>query len=230
MNAFRFPVSRATVALVITGAVSLLIPVAPARAQVNLLVNPSFEAFDASAPPFFIRSSGNTPGWIQFGDGVDLIHNSYTQPPPIPVLVDASDGVQFLDMNQAFFLGGVEQVVSALTGVTYRLELDTAAWAQNSIGGTLGYQLFDPTSSAILAQGSFTDNVGGTWVLRSLDATAIGPQIGVRIQGLVDTQAGMGLDNVRLNAVNTAAPEPGALALLTSGIGIAGLALRRRTT
>lgn len=39
------------------------------------------------------------PGWTQFADGVDLVHNNYDQP-GLPVLVDASDGVQFLDMNQ----------------------------------------------------------------------------------------------------------------------------------
>lgn len=210
-----------------TAALGLLLPlivVAPARA--NLLLNSSFEAVDASASPFFIRSSASTPGWTQFGDGVDLIHNSYTQAPT--VLLDASDGVQFLDMNQAGALGGIFQVVPSLVGMTYRLELDTAAWAQNAIGGTIGYQLYDPVSNAILAQGSFTDNVGGVWVGRSLDAVATSTQLGVRIQGLAATQAGMGLDNVRLNTIN-AAPEPSTLALLGIGTSIAGLLLRRRS-
>jgi hypothetical protein len=204
----RFPAWKRTVFL--SAIIGLAVGVAPARA--NLLLNPSFEAVDASAAPFFIRNFASTPGWTQFGDGVDLIHNTYTQGPA--VLVDASDGVQFLDMNQAGALGGIEQVVAALTGVTYRLELDTTAWAQNAIGGTLGYQLYDPVSNLILAQGSFTDNVGGTWVARSLDAVATSSQIGVRIQGLAATQAGMGLDNVRLNALNAAAPEPTSLLLL----------------
>lgn len=196
-------------------------------AHANLLTNPSFESIDASASPFYIRSFSSTPGWTQFGDGVDLIHNSYTQPPPIPVLLDASEGVQFLDMNQAGSLGGIFQVVPASPGSTYRLELDTAAWAQNAIGGTIGYELYDPISSTSLAQGSFTDNIGGAWASRSLDAVATGTQIGVRIQGLVATQAGMGLDNVRLNAI-AAAPEPSPIVLLSMGLGIAGSLLRRR--
>jgi hypothetical protein len=131
------------------------------------------------------------------------------------VLLDASDGVQFLDMNQLGSLGGIEQVVVASVGAGYRLDLDTAAWAQNAIGGTIGYELYDPRTAAVLASGSFTDPVGGVWNTRTLQAQATYSLIGVRIQGLVATQAGMGLDNVRLTVV----PEPsiasfGALVLL----------------
>ena len=53
--------------------------------------------------------------------------NNDTQGPP--VLVDASDGVQFLDMNQAGVLGGLFQVVAATVGNSYHLTLDTTAWA-----------------------------------------------------------------------------------------------------
>lgn len=225
MNPLFFRAARIPTSTAMTAGLILLLSSAPVKAQVNLLTNPSFEAVDASAPPFFIRSFSSTPGWTQIGDGVDLIHNDYTQGPT--VLVDASDGVQFLDMNQLGALGGVEQVVSALTGTTYRLTLDTTAWATNSIGGTLGYQIFDPTSTTILAQGSFTDNVGGVWVTRTLDAVATSNQIGVRIQGIQATQAGMGLDNVRLNAVSVAAPEPSTLPLLTP-VALMGLTPVRR--
>jgi hypothetical protein len=178
----------------------------------NLLINGSFEVVDASAPPFFIRSSSSTPGWTQILDGVDLTHNDYTQGPA--VLLDASDGVQFLDLNQVGSLGGLEQVVVATVGLTYRLDLDTAAWAQNAIGGTIGYELFDPRTAAVLASGDFTDPVGGVWTTRSLQAAATYSLMGVRIQGLVATQAGMGLDNVRLTLV----PEP-------SVVGFGSLAL-----
>ncbi len=180
----------------------------------SLLTNGSFEDTDASTSPFFIRNASNTPGWTHILDGVDLIHNSYTQP-GLPVLVDASDGMQFLDMNQASVLGGIEQIVSAILGSTYRLDLDTTAWATNSIPGTIGYQLYDPTSSNVLASGSFSDSRGGAWVSRSIQATAVSSQIGVRIQGLAANQAGMGLDNVRLNEV-VSVPEPSEYVLVFS--------------
>jgi PEP-CTERM motif len=193
-------------------------------AQANLLTNPSFEAVDASASPFFIRSFASTPGWTQFLDGVDLIHNSYTQPPP--VLVDASDGVQFLDMNQASAggNGGLFQVVAATVGVVYNLSLDTTAWATNARGGKLGYQLYDPATNTVLASGDYTDSTGGAWITRSLSAAATSTSIGVRIQSLVATQAAMGLDNVVLTAV----PEPGNWALMLGGLAMLGWVARRR--
>lgn len=193
-------------------------------AHANLLTNPSFEAVDASASPYYIRSFASTPGWAQFGDGVDLIHNNYTQGPP--VLVDASDGVQFLDMNQARLLGGIRQEVAVTAGTTYQLSLDTTAWATNARGGTLGYELYDPASGNVLAGGSYTDGLGGTWTTIALSAVATSDQLGVRIQGLGATQAGMGLDNVVLAA---AVPEPSTWALFGSGmVMLLGAAARRK--
>jgi hypothetical protein len=224
---FRLKSSVVAIAAILAGASSV---------QANLLTNGSFEAVAVKVADtcgdfqFCLRSFSSTTGWTQFGDGVDLIHNNYTQP-PAPVLVDASDGVQFLDMNQARVLGGIKQTVSATFGAVYQLDLDAAAWATNAIGGKIGYELYDPFSSTILANGSFTDNVGGTWKTQSLQATAISTEIGVRIQGLVALQAGMGLDNVRLNSVPAvpepvSVPEPTAFWLL--GIGLAGLGFMRR--
>jgi hypothetical protein len=196
-----------------------------APAHANLLTNGSFEAFQITGAPWFARSFSSTPGWTQYGDGVDLIHNNYTQGPA--VLVDASDGVQFLDMNQAGAIGGLFQVVGATAGTTYNLSLDATAWATNARGGTIGYQLYDPTSNAVLAGGSFTDPTGGTWVRRTLSAAATSNQIGVRVFAIASTQAGMGLDNVVLNA---AVPEPASWALMISGFGLTGAAARRRQT
>ncbi|HEV2569142.1 PEPxxWA-CTERM sorting domain-containing protein [Sphingomonas sp.] len=194
-----------------------------APASANLLTNGSFETPQITGAPWFIRSFASTPGWTQFADGVDLIHNNYTQGPA--VLVDASDGVQFLDMNQAGAIGGLFQVVGVTAGQMYNLSLDTTAWATNSRGGTIGYDLFDPNSNVVLATDSFTDPTGGTWVRRTLSATAASNQIGVRIYGIAAAQAGMGLDNVVLTA---AVPEPASWALMILGFGFAGGSLRIR--
>jgi len=190
----------------------------------NLLVNGSFEALDASAAPYYVRSFASTPGWTQYADGVDLIHNNYEQP-SLPVLVDASDGVQFLDMNQGGAIGGLFQVVGASAGVAYTLQLDITAWATNSVPGSVGYQLYDPVSNAVLAQGSLTDAVAdNSWATVSLTATALSGSIGVNIYGISAHQAGMGVDNVVLSAV----PEPGNWALLLAGAGLLQLQLRRQ--
>lgn len=202
----------------------------------NLLTNGSFEAQIVTAADacqggiWCLRSSTSTPGWTQFGDGVDLVNNNYVQAPGFEVLVDASNGVNFLDMNQGGSLGGIFQVVSATAGQMFHLSLDTTAWAVNARGGLLGYELYDPTSGATLASGSYSDPNGGTWITRTLDAAATSNSIGVRIQALRSTQAGPGLDNVILTAdaiVPGAVPEPATWAMMIGGFGAIG-ALRRR--
>jgi hypothetical protein len=184
--------------------------VGTAKAMVTItqpgLINGSFEARvvtqadTCQGGPWCVRSFDSTPGWTQILDGVDLIQNNYSQgtDPQFAVLVQASDGVNWVDMNQAGSLGGLEQVVSATVGATYQLTLDTCAWAGNSIPGTIGYQLYDPGTMSVLANDMYTDSVGGTWITKQIQAAATSNSIGVRIQGLAAHQAGMGLDNVRL--------------------------------
>lgn len=96
------------------------------------LVTASFEADDATASPDDIRSTTAPGGWTQFSDGVDLIHNTYTQAPA--VLVTAHTGSQFLDLNQALAGGGLYQDVAVQSGQTYRLAFHTARCATNSSG------------------------------------------------------------------------------------------------
>lgn len=206
----------------------------PAQAA-NLLTNGSFEARIVTASDlcqgaaWCVRDFASTPGWTQILDGVDLIHNNYVQPPGFEVLVDPSDGFNFLDMNQANFIGGLQQTVSATVGQFFTLSLDTTAWAKNAIGGIVGYELFNPGDGAILASGSYQDNVGGAWITRTLSAAATSSSIGVRIKGIRATQAGMGVDNVALTAAAVGAvPEPATWAMMIFGFGLAGLSLRRR--
>jgi len=201
----------------------------------NLLTNGSFEervvtANDVCNPggPWCVRDVLSTPGWTQYGDGVDLIHNNYVQAEPLPVLVDASDGVNFLDMNQASTLGGLFQVVNAIAGANYTLSLDVTAWVVNGIGGKVGYDLYNPYTNTVLNSGSFTETERNTtWDTVSISALADADKIGVRIYGIQATQAGMGVDNVVLTG-DGAVPEPATWAMMILGFGAVGAMTRRR--
>lgn len=199
----------------------------------NLLVNGSFETRVVTAADscqgiaWCVRSAASTPGWTQTGDGVDLVHDTYTQGgAPFLVLNDPTDGDNFLDMNQGGSLGGLFQVVGATTGAAYRLSLDISAWAQNSDPGTVRFELYNPYTNVVIATDAFTETVENTtWDRLSLTGVATADQIGVRIYGVAANQAGMGVDNVVLSL---AVPEPASWALMIGGFGLAGVALRRR--
>ena len=63
-----------------------------------------------------------TPGWAQSGDGVSLINNHYLGGINPSVLVLASEGAQYLDMNQTGGnSGGITQIVAAVSGQPYLL-------------------------------------------------------------------------------------------------------------
>ena len=182
------------------------------------LVNASFEADDASGSPYYIRSATVPSGWTQFADGVDLIHDTYTQAPA--VLVSSHTGSQFLDLNQAAAGGGLYQDVAVQSGQTYRLSFYTAQWATNS-SGNINYQLINPANAQVLATNLF--NVAGSsgWVERTVEATAISNTLRIQFFSSGESQAAPALDSVSLTVV----PEPSAAIMC---IGSFIFFLRRR--
>lgn len=199
-----------------------LLTSAGAASASSLLQNGSFEEIEVTGSPWVVRSLTSLPGWTQYNDGVDLVHNNYAQGPA--VLVAAEDGVQFLDMNQAGQNGGIFQEVSVTAGSTYQLTLFTSGWATNGLDTSIQYQLYDPTSGTVLANGS-NANTQGVWTEREVSGVAISNSLGVRIFNTYASQAGSGLDNVQLTDIS-AAPEPGTVALL--GLGGVGFLIARR--
>jgi hypothetical protein len=201
-------------------------------ASAALLTNGSFEdrvvtaADTCQGIAWCVRSPTSLPGWTQVLDGVDLIHTNYAQGPA--VLLDPTDGSNFLDMNQAGALGGIEQVVSGLVaGSTYSLSLDIGGWATNSGAGTVQYGLYDGVTNALLNNQSFSYPAAGTWARQTVTGVATSGSIRVRIEAVHTFQAGPGVDNVVLTGA-TVVPEPSTWALMIAGFGLAGAALRRR--
>jgi hypothetical protein len=192
----------------------------------NLLVNGSFESDDASLNPFYIRYTGaNHPtGWTQFADGVDLLHDTYTQGPS--VLVQPHSGTQFMDVNAAGQYGGIRQDISVTPGTAYALSFYTAAWATNS-AGSLQYALVDATDNSLINFGiiSVSPSTPG-WRLATLTGTATSPLLRVEISATGGvSQAAPALDSVSLIAL----PEPSTALFTAAATTLASLTRRRRT-
>lgn len=210
-----------TAAVLATGAV-------PAAA--NLVINGSFEADNASNSPFVLRQIPT--GWVAIPgfDVVDITHNDYTQPPSIPVLLDAQQGVQFIDLNGASTIGGMRQTVTGLTpGARLLFSLHAGQWVTNSTfngsPASLGYSLFDASTNALLGTGSFVTDTP-VWTLRTLNALApLSGSLLIDIRTTFTNQAGPGVDNVSLVEI---VPEPASWVMLVAGFGGVGAAMRRR--
>jgi hypothetical protein len=192
-----------------------------AAASGSLLANGGFEADDASANPYYIRYTGvsSPTGWTQFGDGVDLIHDTYTQGPS--VLVQPYQGDQFIDLNAAGLYGGLRQEVSVSVGQAYELSLWLSQWATNS-AGTVEYALVDGVTELVLNSGTYDVTTAAGWTERRVQAIATSNELRVVIRPIAGVwQAGPGLDEVSLVAV----PEPASWGVVAAA---GGLLLRRR--
>lgn len=203
---------------------------AAAPSAANLVVNGSFEADDVSNSPYFLRQI--PIGWsaIPGYDVVDVIHNDYAQGDPIPILLDAQAGVQFIDLNGGGLIGGMQQTINGITpGAGLLLSLYAGQWATNSTidaqPASLSYSLFDASNDTLLGTGNFTTDTA-VWTLRTLSAFApASGSVRVDIRTTFTLQAGPGVDNVSLVEV---VPEPASWAMLVAGFGIVGAAMRRR--
>lgn len=172
----------------------------PAMAAVNLVNNGSFE--------------NGFSNWQQFGN------QGFTGTTGTTLGQNPTDG-----LNQAYFgpvnnAGGIFQNIATTVGETYRVSFDMYADA--------GGQLFRVTFGGdTLLNSSFSSGSGYTTYFYDIVASAANTQLRFRTQHNPSYYL---LDNVRVEQLGPdAVPEPATWAMLITGFGLVGSALRRRT-
>ncbi len=206
-------------------------------AMANIVVNGSFEDaanFLPESRDTMILSSGSTAlaGWSVLGPDRSVgwvgSGNPYNTTP--------SNGSFFLDLtgdyDQAWAFGGISQTLATPVAGSYRLSFDLASRTGyvtpsgvRVIAGSVE-QSFTVTDPA-----GYPGTNGGLWETETLTFTSTGATTDLTFRGNAG-QLYIGLDNVRVELLTAAVPEPSTWAMMLigfAGVGFIGYRHRKRT-
>lgn len=178
-------------------------------APVELLVNGSFEATQRATGSW--SNYANLPGWTGGQYGIELRNNVFGVAP---------DGVNFVELDTTRN-SSISQTVLTTLGQHYTLSFqfqDRPGVATSSQGLTV-----DWGGNAI---GHVNNSLNGGWQTQTYSLIGDGSAMNLKFiaTGTSDS-LGTSLDNVSLT---TAVPEPETYAMLLAGMGLVGMAARRR--
>ncbi len=191
---------------------------AASAANAATIVNGSFETGPAvGGEGFTTLSSGDTSitGWTVGGAGVDYI-GSYWQ---------AEDGSHSLDVS-ATDAGSISQTFATNAGTAYTISF----WMAGNPAGGDAVKSLDVLATGGSTQNYTFDTSGHSlgsmgWTHDVYHFVASGSSTTLTFTSLSANPYGPALDNVSISS----APEPASWALMISGLGLTGFALRRRT-
>ncbi len=219
---------------------ALAISAVPANAA-NLLVNGGFEApaINTFFQNYGAGSTGIT-GWTVdaftpfggSGGNVDIVDGAFTPGGPSP----ANDGTQFLDLVGFGTVGSIYQTFNTVAGQNYRVifayshNLFAGDPSASAIAGVYDAAFAGGTANLLAPFQAFSHNTGTStnldWRTYAFNFNATGAQSTLAFGNI----SGGNNAGVLLDSVSVSVPEPAAWALMISGFGLVGGAMRKRRT
>lgn len=196
-------------------AVAALAALAAALPSVSFAATTTIDFDGTGAPCCFVDTSPLTTAYAGLGvtfSGVGSIGGSILNQSG-NFGFNAHSGTDFLAFNTSVNgMSGVENIAFS------NLQSDVSIWVANRFGGTVSLTAYD-ASGASVATSSITSS--SVWQKLSVSAAGIAsvrltPQAGIQHYAADDL------------SFTGAVPEPEALGMLVAGLGVLGVALRRR--
>lgn len=213
-----------------TVAATLAVTAQPAAAATNLIKNGGFDNV-AFSGEYAVYDASNTPadfGWSVLGN-IDVHRNDgYYGGDPDP----AGAGPYAVDLLGTGADGSIYQALTLQAGKTYRLSFD---YSNNPFidAAAMNFGIAIDGSLAVLETVSHSgaSPAAMNWQTYTMDFTATGNSAAIYFANTAGRPgSGMYLDSVALYDISepAAVPEPATWALMISGFGLAGTALRQR--
>jgi len=209
-----------------TALAAMALSAASAASATEVLVNGSFEDLGAATPEgwggytYYFNGGVSLPGWTVESGSVDVTLNSSSWSP-------AYEGQAGLDIN-GWDAGTISQSFATVLGQLYTVSF---AYSRNAASApynaTASVSAGGVTRDVVaLGDGSFGGANNFLWKTDSFTFLGTGNVETIRLAATIPGNGGVFFDKV---SVDTApVPEPATWALMISGFGLAGTALRRR--